>query len=70
VGGAEVRNLVRRRLRHLVRDRLADLPPGTDLVVRVLPPAAGRPYDDLAVDLDAVLIAVRRPRREAVGHRP
>lgn len=40
VGGAVVRNTVRRRLRHLVRPLLAEVPPGSALVVRVLPEAA------------------------------
>ena len=51
VGGAVVRNRVRRRLRHLVRDRLVDLPGGAVLVVRALPAAAGAPYDELRADL-------------------
>jgi ribonuclease P protein component len=60
VGGAVARNRVKRRLRHLVRDRLAQLPAGTDIVVRALPGAAGRPYLRLASDLDAALAAARR----------
>ncbi|MEH1124600.1 ribonuclease P protein component [Micromonospora sp. CPCC 206061] len=63
VGGAVTRNTVRRRLRHLVRDRLADLPPGSTLVVRALPAAADQPYTRLGVDLDAALAAARSPRR-------
>jgi ribonuclease P protein component len=62
VGGAVVRNRVRRRLRHLVAQLLPTLPPGTDLVVRALPAAAGRPSAELAADLDAALAAARRPR--------
>ena len=60
VGGAVVRNQVMRRLRHLMRDRLAALPPGTDIVVRALPGAADRPYQRLADDLDAALARVGR----------
>lgn len=63
VGPAVVRNTVRRRLRHLVRERLTTLPAGTTLVVRALPGAADLPYDRLAADLDAALAAARRPRR-------
>jgi ribonuclease P protein component len=63
VGGAVTRNTVRRRLRHLVRDRLADLPPGSTLVVRALPAAADLPYVRLGADLDAALAAARSPRR-------
>ncbi|GAB3054699.1 ribonuclease P protein component [Micromonospora schwarzwaldensis] len=62
VGGAVVRNKVRRRLRHLVRERLAELPAGTTLVVRALPPAADATYARLAADLDAALTAARAPR--------
>jgi ribonuclease P protein component len=51
VGGAVVRNRVRRRLRHLVRDRLADLPPTSVLVVRALPATAEAGYDELGTDL-------------------
>ncbi|MFI5834393.1 ribonuclease P protein component [Micromonospora sp. NPDC051300] len=66
VGGAVVRNKVRRRLRHLVRERLAELPAGTTLVVRALPPAADATYARLGADLDAALTAARAPR----GRRP
>ncbi|MEV6925366.1 ribonuclease P protein component [Dactylosporangium sp. NPDC051485] len=62
VGGAVVRNRVKRRLRHLVRERIADLPAGSVLVVRALPEAASVPYEILARDLDLALEAVRRPR--------
>ena len=55
VGGAVVRNTVTRRLRALVRDRLAALPAGTVLVVRALPPAATASSAQLATDLDACL---------------
>ncbi|MFY1685991.1 ribonuclease P protein component [Micromonospora sp. WMMD730] len=66
VGPAVVRNKVRRRLRHLVRERLAALPAGSTLVVRALPTAAGTPYPRLAGDLDAAIAAARQPR----GRRP
>lgn len=62
VGNAVVRNKVKRRLRELVRDRLGNLPPGTDLVVRALPAAAKRTYAELGTDLDAALAVARRPR--------
>ena len=63
VGNAVVRNRVRRRLRHLVRPRLADLPAGSSLVVRALPDAATAGSDRLAADLDAALASARNPRR-------
>ena len=62
VGGAVVRNRVKRRLRHLVRDRLAELPGGARLVVRALPAAAERSYKELGHDLDAALAGATRRR--------
>ncbi|MEV1331742.1 ribonuclease P protein component [Micromonospora costi] len=62
VGPAVVRNRVRRRLRHLVRERLAGLPPGSTLVVRALPAAADASYARLGTDLDAAIAAARAPR--------
>ena len=63
VGKAVVRNRVKRRLRHLVRPRLAALPPGARLVVRAQPAAASASYDTLGADLDAALTAARSPGR-------
>ena len=60
IGGAVIRNKVKRRLRHLVRTRLAALPAGTDLVVRTQPGAADRSSVELAADLDAALAAALR----------
>ncbi|WP_406039481.1 ribonuclease P protein component [Micromonospora sp. NBC_00898] len=62
VGNAVVRNKVRRRLRHLVRERLDQLPAGSTLVVRALPATAEAPYARLGADLDAALAAARAPR--------
>jgi ribonuclease P protein component len=62
VGNAVVRNAVKRRLRHLVRPRLAELPVGSVIVVRALPEAAGATYLALEQDLDAALQAARRPK--------
>ena len=55
VGGAVVRNTVKRRLRHLMRDRLPQLPPGSLVVVRALPGAGDADHAQLARDLDAAL---------------
>jgi ribonuclease P protein component len=52
VGGAVVRNQVKRRLRHSVRAHLDLLPPGSELVVRALPAAASLSY----AELDAALV--------------
>ena len=55
VGNAVTRNRVRRRLRHLARERLTSLPAGSVLVVRALPAAAAASYDGLGRDLDSAL---------------
>ncbi|MEU2788634.1 ribonuclease P protein component [Streptomyces sp. NPDC007100] len=55
VGVAVVRNKVKRRLRHLVRDRLDRLPAGSLVVVRALPGAGDAGHDQLARDLDTAL---------------
>ncbi|POM26271.1 Ribonuclease P protein component [Actinomadura rubteroloni] len=60
VGNAVVRNRVRRRLRHLMRDHVHRLPRGSLLVVRANPAAAEARADDLAADLDSALERVRR----------
>ena len=73
VGNAVVRNRVRRRLRHLVRDRLAELSPGgAVLVVRALPDAAGASYAELRADLarclERVLPRVQSPVDSHAAH--
>jgi ribonuclease P protein component len=55
VGSAVVRNKVKRRLRHLARERLTSLPGSAVLVVRALPAAAQASSDQLAADLDRAL---------------
>ncbi|MFL6112180.1 MAG: ribonuclease P protein component [Catenulispora sp.] len=55
VGPAVVRTAVKRKLRHLVRDRLDRLPPGSRLVIRALPPAATADWATLGADLDSAL---------------
>ncbi|MDT3395260.1 ribonuclease P protein component [Streptomyces sp. B1866] len=55
VGGAVVRNRVKRRLRHLVRDRLDRFPDGSLVVVRALPGAGEAGPGELARDLDSAL---------------
>ena len=55
VGNAVVRNRVKRRLRHLVREPLAALPGSAVLVVRALPVAAGAPSSELGADLTRCL---------------
>lgn len=60
VGGAVVRNQVRRRLRHLARGYLGSLPEGSLLVVRANPRAATARQADLAAELDLVIRALLR----------
>jgi ribonuclease P protein component len=64
VGNAVTRNRVKRRLRHLVRERLPSLPESSLVVVRALPEAAEASSTDLARDLDKGL------RRTLSGSRP
>jgi ribonuclease P protein component len=65
VGGAVVRNKVKRRLRHLVAERIDKLPPGSVLVVRALPQAALTGYQMMALDLDKALEGALSSRRGA-----
>jgi ribonuclease P protein component len=69
VGGAVVRNRIRRQLRHLVAPRLAVLPAGSRLVVRALPTAAGATAVQLAADLDAALARCMRASVSADARR-
>lgn len=55
VGTAVVRNRVKRRLRHLARDRVRSLPGSVVLVVRALPAAAVADFQTLGADFDAAL---------------
>jgi len=64
VGGAVVRNTVRRRLRAALQPYAAQLA-GYDVVVATGPAAALQPYAELAADLDRCLtrvLARARPR--------
>lgn len=65
VGPAVVRNRVRRRLRHLARERLSSLPGSAVLVVRALPAAADASSTALGQDLDRVLARVLAPRERS-----
>jgi ribonuclease P protein component len=59
VGGAVLRNRVKRRLRHLAADRLADTPAGTRMVVRALPRSAGA-ATELRTDLPSAWASALR----------
>ncbi|MEP6760783.1 MAG: ribonuclease P protein component [Sporichthyaceae bacterium] len=71
VGGAVVRNRVRRQLRHLVAARLGGFRPGTRLVVRALPSAAAASWAELETALDSALSsALKSAPKSAPGQRP
>ena len=55
VGPAVTRNRVKRRLRHLMRQRVHTLPPDSLLVVRAQPASAQATYRDLEAELDRCL---------------
>ncbi|WP_439645077.1 ribonuclease P protein component [Demequina soli] len=55
VGGAVVRNRVKRRLRAIMSTRLEDVPAGSLVVLRALPPAADASFSDLEADVDGAL---------------
>lgn len=57
VGGAVVRNKVKRRLRALMATELRALPKGSAVVVRALPAAAAATFDQLRTDLTSALDA-------------
>jgi ribonuclease P protein component len=66
VGGAVVRNKVRRRLRGVVLEQRSSLPDRADVVVRALPPAAAAGYATLSSDFTSALAsAVARSTRGA-----
>jgi len=62
VGNSVVRHRVTRRLRHVVRAQLAELPTGSTTVVRALPDSAGADSAVLAADFAAALRSLRRSR--------
>ncbi|HSE10029.1 MAG TPA: ribonuclease P protein component [Nocardioidaceae bacterium] len=68
VGPAVTRNLVKRRLRHITRERVHSLPGSAVLVVRALPGSARASYTDLGRDFDQALSrAARRPHDQGVS---
>lgn len=61
VGGAVVRNRVKRRLRAIMRDLLPTLPAGTAVVIRALPRSAEVEFSRLQADVsDALATAMRK----------
>lgn len=55
VGNAVIRHRVARRLRHMCAQVIAELPAGTDVVIRALPGAATASSDDLFRQLHGAL---------------
>lgn len=62
VGNAVVRTTVKRRLRHVLAPRLAELPSGSLVVLRANPAAAGATSDELATDVERGLSRCQRER--------
>ena len=60
VGNSVVRHSVSRKLRHLARPHLEDLPHGTQLVVRALPAAGNADSAQLGTDLAEALRELTR----------
>jgi ribonuclease P protein component len=67
VGGAVVRNKVRRRLRGVVLEQRDALPDGSDLVVRALPASAAATYQQLSDDFRSATAAAARRASERAG---
>lgn len=59
VGNAVVRNRVRRQLRAIAHELLPGLPPGLNIVIRVLPGAEAATWEDLRAE---VISAIDRNR--------
>lgn len=55
VGGAVVRNRVRRRLKAIAYHLVPTVPPGTSVVVRALPASASAGFEQLADEFRACL---------------
>ncbi len=60
VGNAVVRNRVKRRLRHLCRDQVSTLQPGSLTVVRATPGAATATFGELESALKRCLARVQQ----------
>jgi ribonuclease P protein component len=55
VGGAVIRNTVRRRLKAVCAEALPRVPEGTDVVIRALPASAAATFDELRADVQRCL---------------
>lgn len=65
VGGAVVRNRVRRRIREAYRTHRGWFPPGMDVVVSARPSAAEATWEELLEDLRKALGRLPSPERDA-----
>ncbi|MFD7917953.1 ribonuclease P protein component [Streptomyces sp. NPDC059740] len=71
VGGAVIRNRVKRRLRHLMAERISRFDAGSLVVVRALPGAGDADHAELARELDAALQRLwEHPGPRASGRNP
>ena len=61
VGGAVVRNTVRRRLKAVCAEALPGVAPGADIVIRALPSAATAPFSQLRTEVLRCLARRARP---------
>jgi ribonuclease P protein component len=55
VGTAVIRNTVRRRLKAVCAAAIAEIPQGTDVVIRALPASATASFADLSTDVTRCL---------------
>lgn len=62
VGGAVVRNRIRRRLKAASFTLVPGLETGASIVIRALPPAAGATYAELSGELTDAVVTVRTRR--------
>ncbi len=64
------RHQLARRLRHLMRSRMDDLPDGVDVVIRALPAAAVASSVQLGAELDALLPRIRSDLAQQTASKP
>jgi ribonuclease P protein component len=62
VGGAVVRNRVRRRMKAASFDLLPGVPDGTEVVFRALPASVDASWPDLLAELSTALVKGQRGR--------
>jgi ribonuclease P protein component len=65
VGNAVTRNLVRRRLKSIVEQRLSDGFTGADVVFRMMPRSADTSFQDLKDETNRALDRIERLRAES-----